>query len=346
VRLAPFIVCPETLGSLEQVDDGFWSPQAERLYPVERGLVFMGYPARDAEMIRATMEEERDYQGLADAAAANLAYLRQAAPRAVDFIHTLERFAPRGERPLRSLELGCGNGWVSWLLAEAGFEAWMCDFEANSLATGLNLAHPNIGEGRRFVTDARYAPIESGAMDVVVFKEFVHHVSDFDPLFREANRVLRDGGMMALMEPTRSLWRTVRELRHPDPHEGHHITWPDSYLRAIRRAGMEIVHQAPVYIPGSNRRRLTAWLKERAVKAIDADHPSGNWFSKLHLRLIGGAQLVVVARKVRDLPIAERPPMAQIDPKTLIVGDDDLAAYAEFPGVLQDAAARRLSPAA
>jgi hypothetical protein len=31
--------------------------------------------------------------------------------------------------------------------------------------------------------------------------------------------------------------------------------------------------------------------------------------------------------------------MAAIDPDTLIVGDDDLAGYAEFPSVLRDAAA-------
>jgi SAM-dependent methyltransferase len=347
VQLAPFIVCPQTLGPLEPADGGYWSPLAERLYPVERGLVFMGYPARDAAMIQATMEEERDYQGLGDAATTNLAYLREAAPQAVDFINTLSRFVPRdGGKPPRALELGCGNGWVSWLLAEAGFDTWMCDFEANSLATGLNLEHPNLGEGKRFVTDARFTPIATGSVDLVVFKEFVHHVADYRPLFREANRVLREGGTTALMEPVRSLWKSVREIRHPDPHEGHHITWPDSYLRAISAAGMEIVYQSPVYMADSNRRRLMSSLKERAVKAIDEGRPSGNWFTKLHLRLIGGAQLVVVARKAREVPAAERPPMAQIDPATLVAAADDLAGYAEFPAILRSAAERLRSPSA
>jgi ubiquinone/menaquinone biosynthesis C-methylase UbiE len=121
------------------------------------------------------------------------------------------------------LELGCGNGWVSWLLAKAGFETWMCDSEANSLATGLGLEHPNIGPGRRFVTDARYAPFRSGSFDLVMLKEFVHHVREYRTLFREANRVLRHGGVLALMDPLRGVWKTVSELRHPDPHEEHHI---------------------------------------------------------------------------------------------------------------------------
>jgi SAM-dependent methyltransferase len=342
VELAPFIVCPETLGPLEPADGGFWSPRAERLYPLDRGLIFMGYPERDAEMIATTMSEERETQGLGgEVAATNLTYLKQVAPQAVDFINTTAPFVSgEGGRAPRALELGCGNGWVSWLLAAAGFETWMCDFEANSLATGLNLQHPNLGEGRRFVTDARFAPVAGGSMDLVVFKEFVHHVADYGPLFKEANRVLRDGGTMALMDPVRSLWKTIHELRHPDPHEGHHIAWPDSYLRAIRAAGMEIELQTPRYMEGANRRRFPAWMRRRAEAAIDAEHPAGDWLSKLQLRLFGGAQLLVVARKVKELAPAPPPPMKAIEPATLIVGDEDLAAYSEFPTVLAAAAQR------
>jgi SAM-dependent methyltransferase len=339
VQLAPFIVCPETLGPLEAVEGGFWSPRAERLYPVRRGLVFMGFPQRDAGMIAATMAEERGHQGVgAEIAATNLAYLREMAPQAVEFINTLLPLVEDRGEPARALELGSGNGWFSWLLAAAGFDTWLCDFEANSLATGLNLQHPNLGEGRRFVCDARYAPVAAGSMDLVVLKEFVHHIRDYRGLFAEANRVLRAGGTMAMMEPVRSVRKAVQELRHPDPHEGHHITWPDAYLRAIRGAGMEIVHQAAVYEEGANRRRLPAVMKRRAERAIDAKRPSGDWFSKLQLRLLGGAQLVVIARKAHDLQAAERPPMAAIDPATLVANEDALAGYEQFPAVLGDAA--------
>jgi SAM-dependent methyltransferase len=337
--LAPFVVCPETLGPLEAVDGGFWSPLAERLYPHEQGLVFMGYPAMDQAMVAATMQEERKHQGLgAEVAARNLAYLRANAPRAVDFINLVTPFVQELDRQPRALELGCGNGWVSWLIAEAGFETWMCDFEANTLATGMNLEHPNLGEGKRFVTDARYAPFESRSIDLVVFKEFMHHVADYRPLFLEANRVLRVGGTMAMMEPIRSVWRSVRELRHPDPHEGHHITWVDSYLRAIRAAGMKIVHQTPVYDDHGNTRQPAAWMKKRALAAIDEDRPTGDLLSKLQLRLFGGAQMLIVAHKTDDLPPRHRPPMKVIDPRTLVASDRDIAGYREFPSVLREAA--------
>lgn len=339
-ELAPFVVCPQTLGPLEPAEGGFFSPRAQRLYPYEHGLVFMGYPERDAAMIGATMAEERDHQGLGEeAAAANLAYLREAAPLAVDFLNFLRPFVDAPAQP-RALELGSGNGWFSWLLAAAGFQTWMCDFEANSLATGQHLEHPNLGPGRRFVTDARFAPIASGSIDLVVFKEFVHHVADYPALFREAARVLRPGGVMALQEPVRSLSLSFYELRHPDPHEGHHITWPDAYLRSVRSCGLELVSQGPAYGAAGNSRLFTAWMKRRAIAAIDARHPAGNWLTKLQFRLFGGAQLRLVARKVAAPAAAPRPPMTAIPPSTLVIDDADLERYAEFPAILAAAAER------
>jgi len=348
VQLAPFIVCPETLGPLEPTDGGFWSPRAERLYPVADGLVFMGFPQREAEMIMATMAEERGHQGVgADVAAANLTYLKMAAPLAVDFVNMLAPFVqPSGDGPPRALELGSGNGWFSWLLAAAGFDTWLCDFEANSLATGLNLEHDNLGEGKRFVCDARYAPVATGSMDLVVLKEFVHHIEDYQHVFQEASRVLRPGGVLAMMEPVRSVWKSIYELRHPDPHEGHHITWPDSYLRGVRRAGMDVVHQTAWYLEGGNTRPLSAWMKRRAEKAIDDEHPSGDWFSKFQLRLFGGAQLMVVARKEREPQPVARPPMTVIDPASLIADEETMAGYEEFPAILAAAAQNLRQPVA
>ncbi len=340
MELAPFVVCPETLGPLEARDDGFWSPQAERLYPVREGLVFMAYPKRDASMISETMEEEREWQGTDEVASRNLEFVQENASRAVDFVNMLRPFVEVDGRAPRALELGCGNGWFSWLLARSGFETWMCDFESNSLATGLNLEHPNLGDGKRFVADARYPPFADGSMDLVVFKEFVHHVEDYELLFSEANRVLRDGGVMALMEPVRSVRTTIYEIRHPDPHKGHRITWPGAYLRAIRGAGFEIAHEAYEYTPRPEQGGFGARMRQRAAGAVDERRPTGDRFTRLHFHLIGGAQLAIVARKARAIPARERPPMTVISPENLEVADSGASPYERFPAVLDEAASQ------
>lgn len=340
MQLAPFVVCPETLGPLEAADGGFWSAEAERLYAARRGMVFMAYPSEDRSMIEATMEEERQWQGTGEAAASNLEFLRASAPGAVDLINTIRPFvSSEHERP-RALDLGSGNGWVSWLLAEAGYDTWLCDFEANSLATGLNLEHENLGEGKRFVTDARFAPFADESFDLVLFKEFVHHVADFRRLFTEAGRLLRVGGVMAFLEPLRSVKSTLLELRHPDTREGHHFAWPDSYLRAVRSAGLEIVFQTPNYHPEANRRALPAWLKRRAQAEISEERPGGGPAAWVQLRLLGGASLAVIARKPAPVARAPRPPMTAIDPATLVLEPEELSGYADFPAVLQEAAGR------
>jgi ubiquinone/menaquinone biosynthesis C-methylase UbiE len=55
------------------------------------------------------------------------------------------------------------------------------------------------------VTDARFAPFRSGSFDLVMLKEFVHHVREYRTVFRETNRVLRHSGVLALMDPVRSV---------------------------------------------------------------------------------------------------------------------------------------------
>jgi SAM-dependent methyltransferase len=339
VELITSVVCPETLGPLTAREDGMWSERANRLYPVRDGLVFFGFPERDAAMIAATMEEEHQWQGTADTIVRDTDFLRESAPGAVDFINLISRYVVPGPEQPRALELGAGSGWVSWLLAVAGYDTWMADFEANSVAIGLQYEHPNLGEGRRFACDARYAPFADDTFDLVLLKEFVHHVADYDLLFAEANRVLRPGGVVALLEPTRSVLRALWEVRNPDPHEGHVITWLDNYRRALKRNGFRIEHETAIYRDRENRFALFGMLKRRARRSVEGlGRPDA--FTQAHVRLIGDASSILIARKSSAAPRAERPPMRAISPDTLVITDTERAVFRQLIPVLQDAAAR------
>jgi SAM-dependent methyltransferase len=339
IDLDPAVVCPQTLGPLVVREQEVWSPRAERGYPIRDGLVFLGYPERDAAMIGATMAEEHAWQGTAETVDRDTEFLRQSAPAAVDLINLVSHHVNGGSGQRRALELGAGSGWVSWLLATAGYDTWMADFEANSVAIGLQYEHPNLGEGRRFVCDARYAPFVDETFDLVLLKEFVHHVADYQGLFAEANRVLRPGGVLALMEPTRSVLRTLLEIRAPDPHEGHAITWLDSYRRSLRRNGFRLEHETFMYGSRDNRVALFGRLKRRAARSVDG-LGSPDLFTKAHMRLIGYEPSVLIARKIRNAKRAERPPMKIIDPATLVIGPDARARFQQMIPVLEQAAGR------
>jgi SAM-dependent methyltransferase len=342
VPVSSSVVCPETLGPLVERDGALWSDRAQRAYPIRDGLVFFGYPERDAAMIGATMAEEHAWQGTADTVPRDTEFLRGSAPLAVNLINLASRYVTPRRGQAKALELGAGSGWVSWLLANAGYDTWMADFEANSLAIGLQYEHPNLGEGRRLVCDARYAPFADDTFDLVVMKEFVHHVADYDHLFAEANRVLRPGGVLALMEPTRSVLQTLLELRTPDPHAGHEITWLDNYRRALRDNGLPVEHQSAVYQVRENRFGALGALKRLACRSVSGLRRPG-WFTQLHLRAIGDAASVLIARKQAPAPREPRPPMRAIDPATLVISPEERAAFRPMLPVLENAA-RRLEP--
>jgi SAM-dependent methyltransferase len=342
ITLDPIVVCPETLGPLEARGDALWSSQAQRSYPVHEDLVFLGYPQRDAAMIKDTMAEEHEWQGTAETVERDLAFLQESAPRAVELINLASRHVTSGDGRPRALELGAGSGWVSWLLAVAGYDTWMVDFEANSLAIGLQYQHKNLPEGRRFVGDARYAPFADGSFDLVLLKEFVHHVSDYDLLFAEVNRVLCPGGILALMEPTRSVLQTLIEKRRPDPHQGHVITWVDVYRRALKRNGFALEHETAAYSPRENKHALVGRLKSRASRSV-TDFGRPDLFSSAYLRLVGDASSVIIGRKVTSAARAGRPPMTIIDPATLVITDVERDDFRAMIPVLEHSA-RGLDP--
>ena len=296
----------------------------------------MGYAVDDEAEIRETMEEERTWQGTPEHVERDEEFLRSSAPKAVDVVKLLRRLTGRREG-LRALELGSGSGWVSWLLAEAGFDTWLCDFEANSLYSGWIYEHSRLQPGRRIVADARYAPFADESFDVVLLKEFAHHVADLGQLFGEANRVLRMGGILAVVDPTRNVKTAIYERRRPDPHKGHHITWADRYLQAARRAGFQKRWLSYTYHSDPGR-SIVRSLQERAARNVAGLRHNRSIFTAVHARVLGNASMVYVGEKQRAASAAARPELRQIDPATLQLAAADISAWSGCRALVADAA--------
>jgi 2-polyprenyl-3-methyl-5-hydroxy-6-metoxy-1,4-benzoquinol methylase len=102
---------------------------------------------------------------------------------------------------VRVLDAGCGEGYLSRLLAKRGAEVVGVDTNvelikaARQEATRLGLAVDHL------VADTGALPIEFvGGFDVVVLNHVVNDLEDPAPTFLEAARVLRPGGrVVALM---------------------------------------------------------------------------------------------------------------------------------------------------
>ena len=326
--------CQQTLQPLELTAEGLYSRAADLLYPVRDDLVFMGYPAESNAFMQTVMEEERVHQTSPDLIGDNYAFLDLSSAVVGELIDLLRtRDALRDG--MVGVEIGAGSGWVSWLFAEAGCEMWPCELEPNSLATGLVFRHPKIGERHRIVCDAALLPFDDGAFDLVLCKEFAHHIVDKRALFMEANRVLRPGGLLVMLEPVQCLSAWIETLRHPDPHTGHAVGWIRDYLEALRAAGFTTTERGSYHYREGGRFRVTRRLRERSREAIRRRELTLDPLTRGFMNLFGGT-LWVLARKTASAARVPRPPLKLVSPSQLRVTKAELALYEPFAELLRE----------
>ena len=103
----------------------------------------------------------------------------------------------------RILDLGAGNGWMSFRLALAGYRPYAVDLLAND--------HDGLGAARhyrtrlpklfpRFQAEIRRLPFADGQFDAAVFNASFHYAEDYEASLREAMRCVRAGGMVIISD--------------------------------------------------------------------------------------------------------------------------------------------------
>jgi ubiquinone/menaquinone biosynthesis C-methylase UbiE len=110
---------------------------------------------------------------------------------------TIARLVKPGERVL---DAGCGEGVLSWYLAERG-----------ARVTAMDISKPNIENARMFLAkkgvldrvdlllgDAEKLPFPDASFDVVVSSHVLEHLPDFDKGLAEIRRVTKKRAIVAL----------------------------------------------------------------------------------------------------------------------------------------------------
>jgi len=132
----------------------------------------------------------------------------------------LDHFERPRNTPLRVLDLGCGPGVSSFVLAQAlGPDAEVTGVDISEVmitrAQRLHQRHHHHLERLRFTcADALALPFADASFDVITGHSFLYIIGARDRALREIARVLRPGGRLILMEPARdgSLTRAAREV--------------------------------------------------------------------------------------------------------------------------------------
>lgn len=109
--------------------------------------------------------------------------------------------ARASQGPLFALDLGAGNGWLSYRLAREGHFGLALDIRDDSI-DGLGVARALLA-GTGF--DCRVAsfdslPVADGAVDLAIFNASLHYSSDLAATLHEARRGVRAGGRIVVLD--------------------------------------------------------------------------------------------------------------------------------------------------
>jgi SAM-dependent methyltransferase len=140
-------------------------------------------------------------------------------------------------RGLRVLDLGCGHGMASVVLARRGARVTACDLSVGYLREARARASANGTVAQWAVADGERLPFADGVFDRIWGSAILHHL-DLRRAAPELYRVLRPGGVAVFCEP----WgenRWLRWARRNVPYPGKQRTADEDpllrrHLRPLR----------------------------------------------------------------------------------------------------------------
>jgi SAM-dependent methyltransferase len=114
------------------------------------------------------------------------------------------KFLPAiNRKPLAILDLGAGNGWLSYRLASLGHRPIAVDLQTNAfdgLGAAVHYRHALPMVFPRFQAELDRLPFETGQFDCAIFNASFHYSENYDSTLSEAIRCLRPGGTVLIAD--------------------------------------------------------------------------------------------------------------------------------------------------
>ena len=172
------------------------------------------------------------------------------------------------EPPARILDLGCGTGWTSALLARCGYRVTGTDLSVEAIEAAQAFYDE---DGLDYLVHDFDHPVPSelGAFDAVVFFDCLHHSESELPPIGTAFLALRPGGVCVVCEPGRGHATSVTSVH---AHELHGVRERDmpptkavAAAKAVGFSGFEVFPHPQEVARNLYGRRETQNLRQRLL---------------------------------------------------------------------------------
>jgi SAM-dependent methyltransferase len=123
--------------------------------------------------------------------------------RARTLLYLTRKFLKPSSMAMRILDIGAGNGWLSYRLSLSGHEPVAVDLLTNSF-DGLGAAEHFCNQlpklFPRFQAESAHLPFGSDEFDVAIFNASFHYSEDYRASLSEALRCVKTGGLVIICD--------------------------------------------------------------------------------------------------------------------------------------------------
>lgn len=116
------------------------------------------------------------------------------------------------------LDVGCGDGTMSYLIAQQAGKVLGTDIQPNAAWWDLERSLSNL---EFQIADACQLPFSNDRFDVVISKDLLHHVATPERAIAEMRRVAKEGALVIIVESNRYnpiKYVCLTKLRGPEEH--------------------------------------------------------------------------------------------------------------------------------
>lgn len=160
-------------------------------------------------------------------------------PMAQRWMEEINRKLPQG-RSLKILDVGCGSGFFTILLAKQGHQVTGVDLTPEMIQTAISLAREEQTDCSFIRMDAENLQFPKESFDVIISRNLTWTLPDSAHAYREWKRVLRKGGLLLNFDANYGMSNFADTAELPENHAHHQVG--DELMRECE----EIKRQLPI----------------------------------------------------------------------------------------------------